>query len=206
MLLTSGQRYLMPILLKPQRLTPYSTAMDTSRLKVWKLLLILPFFMGCPIGEDRCFEDFTRVVKIDDLVSLTPIKDTFNRGEIITFALAIPDSVYFHNDFISLIKKTEDQVPRLVSGDINLFKENNLSFDYGNQGDKENWFHLEYLPELKKFSLVINITLIRSGIYKIPVWIFETTFTGHEQCERYRVDSNIKGFEPGEFYEFVVIE
>jgi len=178
--------------------------MDTNRIKLWWLLLILPLLMGCPFGEERCFDDHARVTKMDDLASLAPIRDTFNQGEVITFVLAIPDSVFFYDDFISLINKTGDQMPRLVSGDVDLFTDNHLSFEYGGQGDKVNWFYLEFLPEDEIFSLEINVTLIRPGIYKVPVWIFETTFKGKDKCDLYRVDTKIKGFKPGEFYEFYV--
>ena len=165
-----------------------------------------PFLVGCP-WKDNCPDDLliVRDTTIKDLLTITPLGDTFKIGDKVVVELTIPDSLYFDEEKISLYEKTGDVFPRLIAGS-SLFFRQELNFSNGSQGKEENWFHLEYMPEESKFSLVINVTLIKPEQYRIPVWIFGTTFKGKEKCERYRVDTNIKGFEPGEFYEFVVIE
>jgi len=195
----------MAIPLKSQRLTLYSTAMGIKKNKLWWLLLAIPFLIGCPFGEDRCFEDFTRVAKIDDLATLRPLKDTFVQGEIMTYELIIPDSIQFHYGWISLYTETNDSNPWLVTGS-GLFLNNLLVFEYGHQGNRNNWFHLDYIPEERVFKLKIMITLKRIGEYQIWADTNETTFKGKDKCERYRIDTKIKGAVGGRnLLEFTII-
>jgi len=160
--------------------------------------------MGCP--NDKCFDnEIVLATRIDDLITITPLKDTFMQGEVVTFELIIPDSVFFYDNWVSLYQETEDKSPKLITHS-ELFNNNILDFKYGYQGDEKNWFHLEYNPQKKEYLLKVNVELIRLGDYGIAGRTNDTTFKGKEKCTRYIVTTNIKGHQGGgTLIEFTVI-
>jgi len=82
----------MPIPLKLQRLTLYSTAMDTKKKHLWWAFLAIPFLLGCPFGEERCpFNDWERITTIEDLFIISPMKDTFKIGDEISIFQILVD-------------------------------------------------------------------------------------------------------------------
>ena len=68
--------------------------MGTNRLQVWWILLVIPFLIGCPFGDEKCpFDDWERITTIEDLFVISPLKDTFRIGEEINVNMILPDSL-----------------------------------------------------------------------------------------------------------------
>jgi hypothetical protein len=179
--------------------------MSTNRFKLWWLLLVVPFLIGCPFGEEPCpFNDWERITTIEDLIFISPMKDSFSQGEIVTFELTIPDSIFIYDKVISLNKETGDISPKLITHS-ELFNNNILDFKYGLRGSEKNWFHLEYLPEKEIYSLEVLVSLKRLGEYRIATATNETIFRGKEKCNWYEVRTRLEGTNGGPFLEFVVV-
>ncbi|TVR84755.1 MAG: hypothetical protein EA409_00440 [Saprospirales bacterium] len=168
--------------------------MGTNRLKLWWLVLVVPFLIGCPFGEERCpFNDWERVTTIEDLITLFAMEDTFNLGEVVTFELTIPDSVFIYDTIVFLYSETGDHSPKLIT-DNRLFLNNSLGFEHGYQGDRDNWFHLEFLPEKKKYNLRIMVELSKLGNFELANASSRVIFKGRDKCNWYEIRTNIKEF------------
>ena len=65
---------------------------------------------------------------------------------------------------------------------------------------------LSYLSEERIYKLKVNFILEKPGDYQIWPTKNETTFKGKDKCDRYRVDTKIKGALGGRtLLEFTVI-
>ena len=140
--------------------------MDTNTFNLWWLVLVIPLLMGCPFEDDKCFNDWERITTLEDLIVIDPFSDTFFLDQVVKFQLTIPDSIYFLDTKLSLFKETGDQFPKLIT-DNRLFLNNSLNFEYGYQGDKDNWFHLEYIPEDEVYTLKILVRFNNTGNFEL---------------------------------------
>ena len=88
---------------------------------------------------------------IHDILTITPIKDTFHQGEVVVFELIIPDSVLFHDRMVSLFSETGDTQPQLVT-DNRLFINNKLDF------------YMDF-RDRRTIGFILNICLPRKNIF-----------------------------------------
>ena len=188
---------------------PYLIVMDTRRLKVWWILLAIPFLIGCPLGEEKCpFNDWERITTIEDLFKISPIKDTFFVGEKLKLSISIPDSVYMWDRGVSLINETYDFSPIILKTQkidyLNLF-DNHMEFIFGNKGEGRNRFQLEYQSEEQLFKLEVILKFENSGNYSIRAGESRIFFGNQKECTWFEIRTNIKEFEKGDYYEFTVI-
>ena len=177
--------------------------MDTSRLKIWWLIVLVPLLMGCPFEEEKCFNDWERITTMDDLIILNPLKDTFQLGDEIKFLLTVPNTVSIGDSSINLYQETRDANPWLILNSRELF-ENEFDIILGNKGSKKNWYYLEYSSELDSYLLEIHITLTKSGEYFIGT-TDRIVFGEQKDCNWYEVRTNIKGSDHRGILEFLVL-
>ena len=184
--------------------------MDTNRLRTWWLLLVLPFLIRCPLGEEQCpFNDWERITNIDNLFSITPIQDKFKIGDEILVEVTISDSVNIGNNIISLLSETSELTPLILISqkvdNLNLF-DNTMALVHGIKDNTKDWFYLEYLFNENKYLLKIVIELQKPGNYSIFAKEARILFGKQRDCNWYEVRTNLKGFENHDFfYEFTVI-
>ena len=91
--------------------------MDIRKLHSYWVLFLLPLIMGCPLGDEKCpFNDWERITTIEDMLDISPMKNSFRIGEEVNISITIPDTVYMWNNAISLINETNDYtIPHWVS-------------------------------------------------------------------------------------------
>ena len=159
---------------------------------------------GCP-GEEDCNDALGGISRVDDLILLTPLQNTYNVGDVITFKISVPaTNDYFYGETINLLQETNDHKPKITTAYDNLFIGNQLVFIKGSQGAYVNWFNLAYDDQTNLYELEIKITLNKIGNY-----ILQTNdsveFQGSSKCNRFRLDTNILHNEPGPGdFEFTV--
>ena len=69
------------------------------------------------MGDEKCpFNDWERITTIEDMLDISPMKNSFRIGEEVNISITIPDTVYMWNNAISLINETNDYtIPHWVS-------------------------------------------------------------------------------------------
>lgn len=176
--------------------------MGTKLLKFTGLFLLLTTLTGCPGGDDDCF-DYGASVRIDNLITISPLQSTYNQGDIITFKTGIPAQNNYFGEPINLFEKTNDLSATLVTRYSELFVGNNIIFVKGSQGNYPNWFEVTYNSLLNIYELEVKITLTKAGNYILNTNdSFE--FQGSTKCNRYFIDTNIEGWNSEGKIEFNV--
>ncbi len=171
--------------------------------------MLVPLLMGCPFEDEKCpFNDWERITTIEDLIIISPLKDTFQIGDKVTLELVINDSIYFGEQLIGLLNETNDLTPSIIIpqriGFVNFFN-NDLSLIHGKQENNKNKFYLEYCFDDNRYKLSIKTRLEIEGDY----WFSgsnDVFFGSVKDCNFYRITTNFKGGENGNRLEFVVRE
>lgn len=175
--------------------------MVTKLLKITGLFLLLATLTGCP-GEEDCF-DMGSTARVDDLIKIQPLQTTYNQGDFITFKTEIPAQNNYFGEPINLFVNTNDFEATLSTSYSYLFIGNELTFLKGSQGNEINWFNVTYNPSTSIYELEINIKLNKIGSYSLytndPIH-----FQGSTKCNRYRLDTNIEGWNSEGKIEFNV--
>lgn len=181
--------------------------MDTKKLKLWWLLIVVPFFFGCP-WNDECFGDLGSEY-VDGLMVLSPLQDTFKIGDVVVFEVIIPDSFYFGDNKISLIGETSDEKPMMwitqgLGEDYNDFFNNDILISKGDRVKDKNTFRLHFCFESHKYKLKIQVNLNIKGKYRFRSYD-RINFGSHKNCNSYSIYTNVNG-TTGDWLEFIVIE
>jgi len=184
-----------------QQIQNYLLAMVTKILKIISILILLTTLTGCP-GDEDCF-DIGSTSRVDDLISLTPLQTNYNHGDIITFKITVPNTNHFFGEQINLFEKTNDYEAFLLTSYSNLFKDNQLTFIFGNQGTEPNWFNVPLNFETNNYVLEVKIKLNKTGTYTIHTDDY-ILFQGSSECNRYLLDTNIAGRDSEGKIEFTV--
>jgi hypothetical protein len=176
--------------------------MGTKLLKFTSLFLLLTTLTGCPGGNEDCF-DYGSSTRVDNLVKITPLQSTYNIGDIITYKIIIPSTNTFFGEQINLFEKTNDFNARIYINPI-IFNDNEVSYIKGSiEAYGGGWSNVSYNSENGTYELEINIKLLKSGLYSFYSGEY-LEFQGSTECNRYRLDTNIEGWNSEGKIEFNV--
>jgi hypothetical protein len=166
--------------------------MDTKILKLLGCFLLLFTLTACP-GEEDCI-DISSITRVDNLITITPLKPTYTAGETISFKLEIPSTNGYFGEQMDLFQKTGDLNGRLTTGYSNLFESNSLIFINGSQSNNSNAFNVIFNPNSNIYQLEIKINLNKKGLYELHTDDY-VVFQGSSNCNRFRLDTNIAGWD-----------
>jgi hypothetical protein len=177
--------------------------MGTKLLKFTGLFLLLATLTGCPGGEEECF-DMGSTARVDDLIKIFPLQTTYNQGDVITIKSEIPAQNEYFGEPLNLFLKTNDYSARLVNTSVYLFTDNEVTYLKGSiEAYDGGWSNVVYNPETDYYELEIRIKLNKTGNYSFSTGdSFE--FQGSTKCNRYRLDTNIEGWNSEGRIEFTV--
>lgn len=156
--------------------------------KICGILLLAITLTGCP-GEEDCY-DMGATTRVDDLISITPLKEVYSKGENIVYKISIPSQNSYFNEAIDLYESTKDDNGFLLTSYSNLFLGNDLTFISGSQNSENNWFNVTYNILSNSYDLEILITLNKVGKYELYTNEY-VAFQGASECNRYRITTNI---------------
>jgi len=161
--------------------------------------LLLTILTGCPIDEDDC-NDLGRTIEVPNLIKIVPLQDTYQKGDVVVFKIAI-ENIF---EGINLFNETGDSVAWVILGSNQLFTQNELTFIKGSQGEASNWFNMPFDGSIEKYELEIKVKLNKIGQYSFFTGD-DIDFIGNE-CNRYRISTNIAGMNSERKIEFEVLE
>ena len=176
--------------------------MATRILKTASLFLLLATLTGCPGGDDDCF-DYGSTTRVDNLLKLTPLQTTYNQGQIVTFKILVPATNSYFGEELNLFEKTNDFEAFILTSYSSLFTNNEVTFIKGSQGNEINWFNVPYNNITNIYEFEVNIKLNRIGLYVLYTNDY-LLFQGSTKCNRYRLDTNIEGWNSDGKIEFTV--
>ena len=156
-----------------------------KRICFFSILILL---FACPSSDDNC-DDYGSTTRVDDLITLTPIQETYNQGDEVILKATFPATNSYFGREINLLSSTNDYSARLTLGFDQLFIGNNLDFIKGSQSEFPNWFNILYNSDTQNYEFELKIILNRLGKYT-----FVTTDTieiNGDNCNRYRIDTNV---------------
>jgi hypothetical protein len=136
------------------------------------ILFLIPAFIMTQC-EDDCFTlENWEVEDVVNLISLTPLDTSYEKGTVLTLSIELPSTNDFFADYINnrrtqvnLFEETNDNFALITLGDDELFLENSLTFIKGNQGEFSNSFLLPYNSRTGMYELEVQITLDRPDAY-----------------------------------------
>ncbi|WP_396192023.1 hypothetical protein [Flavobacterium sp.] len=167
--------------------------MATKFIKFTGLFLLLTTLTGCPGSNEDCF-DYGSTARVDDLVSITPFQSTYNIGDTITYKVIIPSSNTFFGAPINLFEITNDNNARIHINPI-IFNDNQVTYLKGSvEAYEGGWSNVSYNNENGNYELEINIKLLKGGLYSFLSGEY-LIFQGSSECNRYRLDTNIEGWD-----------
>lgn len=173
----------------------YSTVMATKLFKYFGILLLLFTMTACP-DEYDC-SDMASTVRVENLVIIQPLKETYSQGDTIVFKAQIPAMNIYYGEVLNLFEITGDYNALVTFTDYAPFEDNELIFIKGFQSEFPNWFEVPYNPESGMYELEIEVKLINMGDYMVHSEAY-FEFQGEDYCNRYVIDTNIKGAIDGE--------
>ena len=178
--------------------------MGIKTLKFLGLFLLLTTLTGCPGGdEDDCF-DYGGSTRVDNLIALTPLQTVYNQGDIITIKAEIAAANNYFGGPLNLFDATNDYQARLVTTSKYLFAGNQVTYVKGSiEAYEGGWSNVPYNSSTGNYELEIKVQLNKIGVYSFFTDdSFE--FQGASKCNRYRIDSNISGWNSQGKIEFTV--
>jgi hypothetical protein len=168
-------------------------------MKKYFLLIIIFLIVGCPSDEADC-DDFANYAVVNDLISLEPVQDIYNQGDILTLKLVVSSNNNFYNRPVNFFEETGDRNGRLILTVNNNLEGNVLSFITGFADGP--WFGMPYNEDNGVYELEVEITLNKIGVYE---WRTEDTFVvDGGGCNRYDLETNILRDTFG-FFTFEVV-
>ena len=178
----------------------YSNIMATKFLKVFFVVLFISLLQSCPGLQEECNDSS---VPVPDLITITPLKPTYNQGEEIIYKLTIPAENDYFGSSINLYEKTGVTHAWLLANSA-LFNGNNLTYIKGSKRDgADNWFNVIYNPANGLYELEIKIKLNKIGDYSI-ITAERVDFLGSPMCNRFFISTNILGKNADQRIEFTV--
>lgn len=191
---------MLPLLLRSMN---YLQVMGTKNISVVVAIVLTGFILGCDPPREFC-DDMATFARVPDLIILEPLQDTYNKGDVITLKTSIANiSPYFAEPNVNLLEVTGLQNALLVSNN-RLYEGNGLEFLTGSQGRISNWFNMPYNPETDRYEFELKMTLNRVGNYNFITAEFIDIIG--EDCNRYRIETNIAGANADSRIEFEVLE
>lgn len=177
--------------------------MVTKLLKLTGLFLLLTTLTGCPGGDDDCF-DYGATARVDNLITLLPLQSVYNQGDIITLKIIIPTLNNYFGQELNLFEKTNDLNARLVTTSRYLFTDNQVTYLKGSmEAYNGGWSNIIYNNVTGEYELEIQVKLNRVGNYSFFT-DDSIEFQGSSKCNRYRLDTNIAGWNTDGKIEFSV--
>ncbi|QFG52907.1 hypothetical protein [Chryseobacterium sp.] len=175
--------------------------MATKFLKVFFAALILSMLQSCPGIEEEC-NDFS--VPVPDLITITPLKPTYNQGEEIIYKLTIPAQNDYFGSSINLYEKTGDTNSWYTASSTYLFDGNTVVYLKGSKRNgAENWHNVAYNSSNGNYELEIKVKLNKIGNYSMFAEDM-IDFQGSPKCNRYGIKTNILGMNSDRRIEFTV--
>jgi hypothetical protein len=158
--------------------------------KIFFVLIITTLF-GCPREEENC-NDFGSTVRVDDMITLTPLQVIYNQGDEIEMKLEIPAVNTYYGNELNLFQLTNDYFATLSISQNRLTTGNQLTFIKGSLGTTLSTFELPYNFDTQKYELDVKIKLNAVGVYSL--YTNETILiNGITKCNRYFMHTKIQG-------------
>ena len=167
------------------------------------LLLLTSVLMATQCDSDECFDQ--NCVYEENLISLIPLLNTYDKGDQLTLKINIPSTNSYFGNEVDLFESTADNSASLVLYSDTIFTDNTLTFIKGSQGEYPNWFNLPYNSQTEMYELEVKIVLNKIGDYM--------HFNGGDidfiesagRCSDYLISTNILWLQQGDI-EFMVVE
>ncbi len=176
--------------------------------KIILLLFLCPYLLAIQCFDDECtlIENWEQNSYIS-LVTISPLQNSYSAGDTITLSASIPATNNFFGETVNLLEETGDETGLLkfiaVEGQGDLFQDNEITINRGNQGQFPVWFEMTINSETGNYELNFEITLNRTGSYTMLT--DGSVDFGASDCPDYRLNFLIAGTE-GQFLEFSVNE
>ena len=166
------------------------------------ILLLIPVLMATQCDVDDC--DTQNDTQVEDLILLTPLQSTYNKGDELIIKVDIPSTNNYFGSDIDLFNTTNENTASLVLFSDTIFIDNTLTFIKGSQGEFQNWFNLPYNSQTEMYELEVKIVLDKVGDY-MHFNGGEINFKESGPCVEYRINTNILWLTNGDV-EFTVLE
>ncbi len=163
------------------------------------ILLLSPFLMAIQCIDDECIVEEASF----DIITLSPLEETYNKGDEITMTINFPASNDFFENSRNLYNETADPSASVILLSDNIFLDNTLNFVKGSQGRFPNWFVLNYNAENENYELEVDVILERTGGYSH--FNGGSIELGPSDCPDFSLTSNFIGVDAN-IIEFTVIE
>ena len=179
--------------------------MVTKILKTASIVLVLLTLWACPIKPDCPSELDTY---IPDLVSVVPIDTVYHVGDEIVYTAVIPSHIdslnidIYENTGVTSTMLGDSEISRLDGNYIEVHK------GYTRRLGDENTLvaYLTYNPVDKVYEFQARIMFTQPGQYSIyPYWMRITFKSDDSDCPDYDIETSIRGFQPGDIWEFRVV-
>ena len=168
--------------------------MATNFIKLIAISFASLLLNGCNpsiIGEEDC-DDIGRIAVVENLITITPLKTTYQQGEEVIFKLDVPSQNSYFGNPVDIYQQTNLATGWLITNSL-LFDNNILVFTKGSRKEgASNWFNLNYNLQNQMYELEIKVKLNRVGNYQI-ITADAIDFLGTPRCNRYSIRTKIMG-------------
>lgn len=178
--------------------------MISKIIRYLSAFIILITLSACPMMDD--FEDdCTQVVNVDNLLTLTPFRTSYNQGEIITLKLVIQSTNNYFGNQMDLNNMINNGNSQLQFYSDSLFVDNEITFIKGSEIIYENSrFNLIYNSNSNSYEFEIQIKLNKTGVYSFESAENILFSKENNGCKRYQISTNIEGMNSEGNIEFYV--
>jgi len=169
--------------------------MATNFIKVIAISCLSYLLNSCNpsiFGEEDC-NDIGRTAVVENLITITPLKTTYQQGEEIIYSLIIPSQNNYFGNPVDIYQQTNLAEGWYLGSSLALFNENILTYIKGSNKDvSKGWFNVRYNPQNQLYELEIKVKLNRVGNYQI-ITSDNIDFLGTPRCNRYSIRTKIMG-------------
>ncbi len=178
--------------------------MVTKILKTTGIILVLLNLWACPFDKFCKSPQF----EIPDLISVVPIDTVYHVGDEIVYTAVIPSHIdslnidIYENTGVTSTMLGDSEISRLDGNYIEVHK------GYTRRLGDENTLvaYLTYNPVDKVYEFQARIMFTQPGQYSIyPYWMRITFKSDDSDCPDYDIETSIRGFQPGDIWEFRVV-
>ncbi len=169
------------------------------------LFIVLISLWGCP-SIDPCPTADGYDKSIPDLITISPLQESYSAGDEIVIAMVLESEQSFVNETITvdLFDKTKIENEPLQNNELyKIIERNNFQVLKGNI--ENNNPVLVYSADENKYSFSIKITLNSTGNYLLHAYaviVFQDRQGG--DCFEYVLHTNIEGINEDQNIEFTV--
>ncbi len=162
-------------------------------LNLFLSILFAPLMMQCSDGRENPCDAYTNYANEQDLVTLSPLKQNFQKGETLKLKFSVSSKLKVNTKSIDIFQSTKRNSGILSIDVSELFKDNAVTFVKGNKL-AENKVSAVYNSTTDRYESEIDIILNKQGTYSISSF---TTFQERESeegiCLYIALITNIKG-------------